>query len=62
VQRRNVPTGDRSPPVGLYRTKVPYAAVGSTVKSVFDHVIRRLNALSVGLKRVERLNVRWDTA
>ncbi len=36
-----------------YRTKVLYAAVGSTVKNVFDHVIRRLNALSVGLKWVQ---------
>jgi len=32
------------------RAKVQDALVGSTVKIDFDHVIRRLDALSVGLK------------
>ena len=34
----------------VYRTKVLYAAVENTVKSVFDHVIRPPNALSAEVK------------
>jgi hypothetical protein len=37
-------------PVAGCTTKVPYTAVGSAGKIVFDYVIRRLNALSVGPK------------
>jgi len=34
----------------VYRTKVLYAAVESTVKSIVDHVIRPPNALSAEVK------------
>ena len=42
-----------------HRTKVPFTAGGGAGKIVFDYVIRRLNALSAGLKGpVGGLNLR----
>jgi len=39
-------------------TKVLFAVVATTSKIILDYVIRRLDALSAGLKPVERLNLR----
>jgi len=46
----------------MHWTKVPYAAVGSAGKIVFDYVIRRFNASSARLKLPLGLDLRWDTA
>ena len=39
-------------------TKVLFAVVGTGSKIILDYVIRRLDALSAGLKLVGRLNLR----
>ena len=40
------------------KTKILFAVVDTGSKIILDYVIRRPNALSVGLKPVERLNLR----
>ena len=39
-------------------TKVPFAIVGTGGKIILDYVIRRLDALSAGLKTGGRLDLR----
>ena len=44
--------------LSTYWTKVLFAVVGTGSKIILDYVIRRLDAVSAGLKPVERLNLR----